>query len=146
MNNEAVDKGPRKWPICQNFAQLNKVTKVAPMPQGDILAKQQCLSGHRYISVFNFASGFCAIEVPKKWRPYLVFYIEGRGYFWYKCMPMGITGAPTVFCDTLAERLHDLLISHYMELFMDDGGCAANTFRDMMNKLIMLFKRFRECR
>ncbi|KIK36245.1 hypothetical protein CY34DRAFT_63326, partial [Suillus luteus UH-Slu-Lm8-n1] len=32
-----------------------------------------------------------------------------------------------------------------MELFMDNGGCAANMFRDMMNKLITLFKRFREC-
>ena len=32
-----------KWRICQNFAQINKVTQVAPMPQGDIRAKQQRL-------------------------------------------------------------------------------------------------------
>lgn len=68
---------PRKWQICQNFAQLNKVTEIAPMPQGDILAKQQCLSGHRYLSIFNFASGFYAIKVPEQWHPYLAFYIEG---------------------------------------------------------------------
>ena len=36
-----------KWRICQNFAQINKITKVAPMPQGDIRAKQQHLSGHQ---------------------------------------------------------------------------------------------------
>jgi hypothetical protein len=144
-DNQAADKGPKKWRICQNFTQLNKVTEVAPMFQGDILAKQQRLSGHQFVSVFDFTSGFYAIEVPEKWRPYLAFYIEGRGYFWYKRMPMGITGAPTAFCDTLAEWLHDLLVSHYMELFMDDGGCAANTFREMMDKLTILFKQFREC-
>ena len=30
-----------KWRICQNFSQINKITKTAPMPQGDIRAKQQ---------------------------------------------------------------------------------------------------------
>jgi hypothetical protein len=67
------------------------------MPQGVILAEQQCLSGHCYLSVFDFASGFYTIEVPEQWCPYLAFYIEGRGYFWYKRMPMGITGVPTIF-------------------------------------------------
>lgn len=95
------------------------------MLQGDILIKQQCLSGHHYLYVFNFTSGFYAIEVPEQWCPYLAFYIEGQGYFWYKCMPMGITGVPTIFCNTLAERLYEFLISYYMELFMDDGACAV---------------------
>jgi hypothetical protein len=38
--NDELDKANPKWRICQNFAQINKVTKVAPMPQGDIRAKQ----------------------------------------------------------------------------------------------------------
>jgi hypothetical protein len=115
------------------------------MIQGDILAKQQCLSGHQYISVFDFAAGYYAVEVPEQWRPYLAFYVEGRGYFWYRIMPMGITGAPTAFCEVLAARLHDLLVMYFMELFMDDGGCAADTFRDMVDKLAIIFTRFREC-
>jgi hypothetical protein len=49
------------------FCSVEKGTEVAPMPQGDILAKQQHLSSHRFISVFDFASGFYAIEVPEKW-------------------------------------------------------------------------------
>jgi hypothetical protein len=116
------------------------------MPQGDILGKQQRLSGHRYISIFDFTAGYYAIEVPEKWRLYLAFYIEGRGYFWYRRMLMGITGALTAFCEALAARLHDLLVTHFMELFMDDGGCAASTFREMINKLTVLFERFRECK
>jgi hypothetical protein len=60
-------------------------------------------------------------------------------------MPMGITGAPTAFCDVLAARLHDLLVTYFMELFMDDGGCAADMFRELMDKLTITFTQFREC-
>jgi hypothetical protein len=116
------------------------------MPQGDIPSKQQWLSGQRYISIFDFAAGYYTIEVPEKWCPYFAFYIEGRGYFWYQRMPMGIMGAPMAFCDALAEQLYDLLITHYMELFMDNGGCTAGMFREMMNKLTVLFQHFQECK
>ena len=44
----AANKHEQKWRICQNFAEVNKVTQVTPMPQGDIRAKQQQLSGHRW--------------------------------------------------------------------------------------------------
>lgn len=33
--------GPQKWRICQNFNEVNRHTVIAPMPQGDIQAKQQ---------------------------------------------------------------------------------------------------------
>ncbi|KAG5633621.1 hypothetical protein H0H81_006479, partial [Sphagnurus paluster] len=48
QNNEDATPADPKWRICQNFAQINKVTQIAPMPQGDIRAKQQRLSGHRW--------------------------------------------------------------------------------------------------
>ena len=73
-----------KWRICQNFSQINKIMKVAPMPQGDIRAKQQCLSGHRWVSGFDFAARFYAVLVDLESRPYTTFYVEGKGYFWYK--------------------------------------------------------------
>jgi hypothetical protein len=38
---ELVDPAKVKWQICQNFSEVNKVSDVAPMPQGDINAKQQ---------------------------------------------------------------------------------------------------------
>ena len=79
------------------------------MPQGDIRLKQQQLSGHCYISIFDFASGFYAVEVNKESRPYTAFYIEGRGYFWYTRMPFGLTGAPSTFAHMTATHLHDLL-------------------------------------
>ena len=124
-----------KWRTCQNFSQINKITKTAPMPQGDIRAKQQRLSSHRWVSGFNFAAGIYTVTVNPKSRPYTAFYIEGRGYFWYKCMPFSLTGVPSTFADMTAKQLHNLLVDEIMELFVNDGGTAADTFEEMMSKL-----------
>ena len=136
--------GPQKWRICQNFNAVNRHTVIAPMPQGDIRAKQLRLSGHKYVSVFDFAAGFYAVEIAEESRPYTAFYIEGRGYFWYKRMAMGLTGAPSTFADMTATQLHDLLARAIMELFVDDGGCSADSFEEMLEKLERIFQRCRE--
>jgi hypothetical protein len=106
-----------KWRICQNFAQINKITKVAPMPQGDIRAKQQRLSGHRWVSGFDFAAGFYAVMMDPESKPYTAFYVEGRGYFWYLFMPFGLTGAPSTFGTVTADNLHDLLVKSWKYLW-----------------------------
>ena len=41
----------QKWHVCQNFAEVNCVTEIAPMPQGNIRLKQQKLSSHHYMSI-----------------------------------------------------------------------------------------------
>lgn len=135
---------PAKWRICQNFAQINKVTQVAPMPQGDIRAKQQALCGHRWICSFDFASGFYAVTVAEESRPYTAFYVEGRGYFWCIKMPFGLTGAPSTFAKLTADHLHDLLSDGTMELFVDDGATAGDDFDALLARLRWIFVRVRE--
>jgi len=144
-DNAEEKNGDPNWRICQNFSQINKVTQVAPMPQGDIRAKQQHLSGHRWVSTFDFAAGFYTVLVDQESRPYTVFYIEGWGYFWYKRMPFGLTGVPSTFAHMTRQHLYDLLVEEVMELFVDDGGAAANKFSEMMDKLQCIFTRVREC-
>ena len=82
--DDEANKNKPKWRICQNFSQINKVTKIAPMPQGDIRTKQQRLSRHRWVSGFDFTAGFYAVTVAPESCPYMAFYVKGRGYFWYK--------------------------------------------------------------
>lgn len=135
---------PTKWRICQNYSEINKVTQIAPMPQGDMRAKQQRLSGKRYLTLFDFASGFYACEVEHESRPYTAFYVEGRGYFWQKRMPFGLTGAPSTFGHLTATSLHDLVADGTIELFVDDGGSASDTFEEGMTKLCRLLERVRQ--
>lgn len=142
--DDESDKSEPKWRICQNFSQINKVTKIAPMPQGDIRAKQQRLSGHRWVSGFDFAAGFYAVTVDPESRPYTAFYVEGRGYFWYIRMPFGLTGAPSTFGHMTATRMHEPIAEGIMELFVDDGGTAADEFEEMLEKLTRIFTLVRK--
>ena len=146
---ETTDQSPNtaptqnKWRVCQDFAELNKVTQVPPMPQGDIRRKQQNLSGHRWITVFDFANGFYACEIKPEDQPYLCFYVEGRGYFAYLRMPFGLTGAPSTFGQMTADALGDL-IGTLLELFVDDGGLAGDDFGTMLANTRQLLQRARE--
>jgi hypothetical protein len=74
-----IPKEP-KFRFCMNYGELNKSTLVRPMPQGNIQAMQQNLCGKRWISKFNFASGFYACPVAKESQPYAAFYAGLQGY------------------------------------------------------------------
>ena len=132
-----------KWRVCQDFTELNKVTKVPPMPQGDIRRKQQNLSGHRWITVFDFANGFYACEIKPEDQPYICFYVEGRGYYAYLRMPFGLTGAPSTFGGMTARALGDLT-GILFELFVDDGGMAGDNFKTMLENTRRLLQRIAE--
>ena len=114
------------------------------MPQGDIREKQQRLSGHRYVHVFDFAAGFYAISIDVDSQPYITFFVEGKGYFKYLRLPFGVTGGPSEFGHLTAERLGDIVGNNTIELFVDDGGASANTFEEGMVKLRTLLERIRQ--
>jgi hypothetical protein len=76
----ATHEGEQKWRICQDFREVNKYTKVTPMPQGDIRAKQHRLSGQRYVSVIDFASGFYTVEMLRSAGLAII-----RAYIWHYC-------------------------------------------------------------
>ena len=60
-------------------------------------------------------------------------------------MPFGLTGAPSTFTHMTGQHLYNLLVEEVMELFVDDGGAAADTFLEMMGKLRCIFTRVQEC-
>jgi transposase InsO family protein len=138
-----TQRTPVKWRLCQDFGGINKVTEVAPVPQGDIRAKQLRLSGHRYVHIFDFAAGFYGIAVHPDSQPYITFFVEGRGYFAYQRMPFGVTGGPSEFGHVTGERFHDLIAKTILELFVDDGGMASDSFEEGMKKLRVLLDRVR---
>jgi len=129
----------RITPHSQGYARVSYA-------QGDIRTKQRRLSGHRWIHGFDFASGFYAVAIPEKYRPYLAYYVEGKGFYTPKRMPFGLTGAPTTFAHVTAEKLGDLLPKLNIELLVDDGGMAGDDFEDLLNRTRQFFIRVRESR
>ena len=138
-----TNTSPEKWRLCQDFGEINKVTPIAPVPQGDICAKQLCLSGHMYIHIFDFAAGFYRIAIHPDSQPYIAFFLEGRGHFAYEHMPFSITGGPSEFGFTVGQRMHDLIADGTCENFVDDGGSAADSFEEGMAKLCRILEHVR---
>ncbi|QRW11108.1 Retrovirus-related Pol polyprotein from transposon opus [Ceratobasidium sp. AG-Ba] len=133
---------PAKWRLVQNFASVNKVTQIRPFPMGDLGAKQQAVAGREFISVMDLQAGFHAIPIAPESVPYTGFYVEGRGHYVYLRMPFGLTGAPTVFCEMVAEAFHDLL-GKILEVWMDDMATASDDFESGMGSLRSIFERCR---
>ena len=50
-------------------------------------------------------------------------------------MLFGITGGPSEFGHMVAKRMHDLITNGTCEIFVDDGGSAADSFREGIAKL-----------
>ena len=90
--------------------------------------------------MFDFAAGFYGVKIHPDSQPYIMFYVEGQGYFAYKRMPFDVMGGPSEFGHVTAERFHDLIAKSTLELFVDDGGAASNTFEEGMTKLHTLFE------
>jgi hypothetical protein len=141
--HETEDPAKPLWRVCHDYRELNSKTKVAAMPQGDIQRKQGLLSSHRWISVFDFATGFYACATAEEIRLYLCFYVEGRGFFAYYKMLMGLTGAPSMFSKTTGGALGDL-VGTKVQLFVDDGGMAGNDFEVKMADMRTVFLHVRE--
>jgi hypothetical protein len=134
---------PHKWWICQDFNNLNKVTQITPMLQGEIWARQLHLSGHHYIHIFDFAAGFYAILIHPDSQPYIVFYIKGCGHLKYLRMPFGISGGPSEFGDLTAPRVHNLIVEEIIELFVDNGGSVSDTFEEGLSRLWIILEMVR---
>ena len=150
-NQEAVleaaeDEKPNtpktKWWVCHAFNALNKATQVPPFPAGDLQAKQEFTARYRWASVIDFAAGYYAVPLDDESVPYVAFYVEGRGYYVYLCMPFGLTGAPATFCEMVAIAL-DNMIGRELVNWMDDICLPGDIFE---TKLSHLHKFFNCCR
>jgi len=58
-------------------------------------------------------------------------------------MPFGVTGGPSEFGHVTATRMHDLITDNICELFVDDGGSAADSFEEGLGKMLSILKRVR---
>ena len=52
---------------------------------------------------------------------------------------------PSMFTHMTGQHLYNLLVEEVMELFIENGGTAANEFSEMMSKLRHIFTRVQEC-
>ena len=70
--------------------------------------------------------------------------LRGRkGFLMYERMPFRLTGAPTTFGELMAREMGDLVGSLF-QLFVNDGGMAADNFEQHIADMRTLFNRVQE--
>ena len=127
---------PELWWTKQGYPSTSNASRY-------IHIKQQKLCGQRWCSVFDFATGFYAVEVHEDTKPYLTFYDECKGFLTYAWMPFGLTGAPTCFNDMTAREMGDLK-DKLFQLFVNDSGMASDEFNQHITDFCTLLNRVRD--
>lgn len=91
-----VPKPDGSWRFCNDFRQLNKVTKfdTYPMPRIDELIDR--LGTARYMTTLDLTKGYWQIPLAESAKEKTAF-VTPDGAFQYKRMPVGLQNAPATF-------------------------------------------------
>ena len=130
------------WRLCNNFAALNRVTKVPSFPTGDLASKQSKMSGFSWYVGIDLAAAYHACPIRKSDWAYTAFRVEDRGIYAWVRTPFGLTGAGNTANEMIEIALKEQ-IGKDLESLMDDV-CEAN---DDWDKLFVTLRRTLElCR
>ena len=86
--------GSRRF--CVDYRKLNKVTIKDAYPVPRIDDTLDALTGARWFSTLDLASGYWQVELGKEAKQKSAFVVRGGLYSW-KVMPFGLCNAPATF-------------------------------------------------
>ena len=99
------------WRFCIDFRKLNEVTVKDAFPLPQVADLVDSLSGHKYFSTLDLASGYWQVPVEESSREKTAFVIPGGGHFEFLRMSFGLTNAVPTF-----QRLMSLVLEGLMPL------------------------------
>lgn len=99
-----IRKPDNTWRFCIDFRNLNKVTIKEACQLPCVEEILDLISGSKYFSKFDLASGYWQFPVSEESRKFLRFETRDTQYQ-FKVMPFGITNAPAVFQRTMQSIL-----------------------------------------
>jgi hypothetical protein len=128
--------------FCVDYRELNKVTFQDAYPLPRIDDSLDALSGSRWFSSLDLASGYWQVEMDRNDRSKTAF-TTGTGLYEYNVMPFGLCNAPGTF-----ERLMELVLSglHWQTclVYLDDILIFAPTFEEHFSRLSKVSDRLVE--
>ena len=129
--------------FCVDYRALNSVTKADtfPLPCIDDLLDQ--LSGARYFSTLDLASGFWQIQMETESREKTAF-ATPQGLYEFLVMPFGLKNAPAVF-QRLMQRVFDGLNpeggKQFLAVYLDDILVFSTTLEEHLAHLRKVIDR-----
>ena len=137
-----VEKKNGKKRFCVDFRKLNAVTKKDNYPLPRIDDMLETLSGSRYFSSLDLASGFWQVELDPKDREKTTF-ITRFGTYEFVVMPFGLCNAPATFQRLMDTVLRDILWQ-FVVVYIDDINVGSKTFEEHLQHLEQVFKRLQD--
>ena len=131
--------------FCVDYRALNSITKADtyPLPRIDDLLDQ--LSGARYFSTVDLASGFWQVQMEPASREKTAF-VTPHGLYEFLVMPFGLTNAPAVFQRLMQKVLNGLNPEggkQFVVAYLDDILIFSETLQDHLTHLQKVINRLK---
>lgn len=140
-----VPKPNDKWRFCVDFKPLNKVTTTEkwPLPNIQEMLRRIGEKKPKYFIILDLTSGYHQIPMAANSRRRTAFMTYWGVFEWLR-MPMGLAGAASYFQKILMTVVLAGLVMTIVELYLDDLIIAAATEEELIEKFIVVLKRFRK--
>ena len=127
--------------FCVDYRQLNRVTKLDVFPLPRIDDTLDLLSGAKYFTTLDLASGYWQVCMDQASREKTAF-ITYSGLYEFKKMPFCLVNAPATFQRLMEVVLNGLARDGCM-VYLDDVLVVGRTFEEHNNNLAKVFQQLR---
>ena len=127
--------------FCVDYRCVNLVTRKDCYPLPNILETFDRLSGAKYFSTLDLASGYWQIAMKQEDREKTAFAAK-QGLYQFTVMPFGLCNAPATFERLMDKILHGYLWERCM-CYLDDIIIYGHTFPQALENLRAVFERIR---
>lgn len=128
--------------MCVDYRQLNGKTRRDAFPLPRIEESLDALSGARWFSTLDLASGYNQVPVAEKDKIKTAF-CTPFGLFEYNRMPFGLCNAPSTF-QRLMERIFGAQHFQTLLLYLDDVIIFSSTVADHLQRLDTVLSRLHQ--
>lgn len=128
--------------MCVDYRQLNSKTRKDAFPLPRIEESLDALTGARWFSTLDLASGYNQVPVTEADRPKTAF-CTPFGLFEWNRMPFGLCNAPSTF-QRLMQRLFGDQQCQSLLLYLDDIVVFSSTVEQHLERLEVVLRRLQE--
>lgn len=138
-----VKKKDDGWRLCIDYRKLNAVTKTPSFPLPKIDEIFDAVGGNEYFCCLDLNQAYHQVKLKPEDASKTAFSIS-EGLWEFTRMPFGLSGAPATY-QLLMNTVLRGLIPHAAIPYLDDVIIFGKSFKDTLENLELVLKRFSQC-